>query len=136
MSASDIDLPANAFAETHLAGTGPGGQNVNKVATAVQLRVDLARLDLPPAVLARLKRLAGSRLTNDGSILLTARSQRTQEANRRDAMARFAALLAKARLRPKYRVKTKPSRAAKARRIDTKKQRGTVKKARGKPPLD
>lgn len=132
----DHALPDDAFEETYLAGSGPGGQNANKVATAVQLRVDLARLDLPPPVLSRLRRLAGARLTNDDSILLTARSHRTQEANRREAMGRFEALLAKARQRPKYRVKTKPSRAAKAKRVDAKKQRSAVKKARGKPRLD
>ena len=129
-------IPPDAIEEQHLAGTGPGGQNVNKVATAIQLRVDATRLDLHSQVLRRLRVLAGSRMTGDGVIVITARSHRTQAANRREALARLDALLEKAHHRPKYRVKTKPSRAVKARRIDSKKQRGAVKQARGKPRLD
>lgn len=130
------DLPPDAIEERHLAGTGPGGQNVNKVASAVQLRVDATRLGLVPRVYRRLRELAGTRMTQDGVLVLTARSHRTQEANRRDAHARLEALLAKAHQRPARRIKTKPSRAAKAKRLDKKKARGAVKKARGKPRLD
>lgn len=129
-------IPPDAIEERHLAGTGPGGQNVNKVATAIQLRIDTLTLDLAPAVYRRLKEFAGSRMTADGTLVITARNHRSQEANRRDAMARVKALLEKAHIRPAYRVKTKPSRAAKARRVDSKKVRGQVKKARGKPPLE
>ncbi|QLC27007.1 aminoacyl-tRNA hydrolase [Parasphingopyxis algicola] len=129
-------IPATAIEERHLAGTGPGGQNVNKVATAVQLRVDVLALDLAPPVYRRLRSLAGSRMTADGTLVLTARNHRSQEANRRAAMARLEELLEKARHRPARRIKTKPSRAAKARRVDSKKVRGQVKKARGKPRLD
>lgn len=129
-------IPATAIEERHLAGTGPGGQNVNKVATAVQLRVDVLALDLAPSVYRRLRSLAGSRMTVDGTLVLTARNHRSQEANRRAAMARLEELLEKAHHRPARRIKTRPSRAAKARRVDSKKVRGQVKKARGKPRLD
>ncbi|MBC2776862.1 alternative ribosome rescue aminoacyl-tRNA hydrolase ArfB [Parasphingopyxis marina] len=129
-------IPPDAVEERHLAGTGPGGQNVNKVATAIQLRVDVSALDLAPSVYRRLKELAGSRMTADGALVLTARSHRTQEANRREALARVGALLDKARQRPAYRIKTKPSRSAKAKRVDKKKARSQIKQARGKPRLD
>ena len=129
-------LPDEALEEKFLASTGPGGQNVNKVATAVQLRCDVFRLGLHPAVYARLKTLAGSRWTNEGEIVVTARTHRTQEANRQEARERLAELVARAHIRPVRRVKTKPSRAAKAKRVDEKKGRGAVKAARGKPRLD
>ena len=129
-------LPEDALEEKFLASTGPGGQNVNKVATAVQLRCDVFKLGLAPAVYARLKRLAGSRMTLEGAIVLTARTHRTQEANREEARARLTDLIAKAHIAPRRRVKTKPSRAAKARRVDEKKGRGAVKQGRGKVLVD
>lgn len=129
-------LPEAALEERFLAATGPGGQNVNKVATAVQLRLDVFALRLRPDVYARLKELAGSRWTKEGEILVTARAHRTQEANRQDARARLAELVGKAHERPAKRVKTKPSRAAKARRVDAKKGRSAVKASRGKVRLD
>jgi ribosome-associated protein len=129
-------LPEEALEEKFLASTGPGGQNVNKVATACQLRCDVFRLGLHPAVYARLKQLAGSRWTNEGEILVTARTHRTQEANREEARARLTELIARAHVAPRRRVKTKPSRAAKARRVDEKKGRGTVKQGRGKVRVD
>lgn len=122
--------------ERFLAATGPGGQNVNKVATAVQLRVDIYRLGLPPYAYARLKELAGSRLTSGGELLITARRFRTQDANREDARARLADLVARAHERQATRVKTKPSKAAKARRVDEKKGRSVVKAGRGKVRID
>ena len=129
-------LPEAAIEERFLASTGPGGQNVNKVATAVQLRLDVYALRLAPDVYARLKILAGSRWTNDGEIIVTARTHRTQETNRAEARERLAALVGKAHERPVRRVKTKPSKAAKARRLDGKAIRGTVKKGRGKVDFD
>jgi len=129
-------LPEEALEEKFLASTGPGGQNVNKVATAVQLRCDVFRLGLAPAVYARLKRLAGSRMTAEGEIIVTARTHRTQDANREEARARLTEMIAKAHVAPRRRVKTRPSRAAKARRVDEKKGRGAVKQGRGKVKLD
>lgn len=131
-----IEVPDDALEERFLAATGPGGQNVNKVATACQLRVDVFRLGLAPESWRRLKLLAGSRLTAGGVLVLTARRHRTQEANRADARERLAALLAAAEEREARRVKTRPSRAAKARRVDAKKGRGAVKAGRGRVTVD
>ncbi len=129
-------LPEDALEERFLAATGPGGQNVNKVATAVQIRVDVFALRLVPSVYARLKTLAGSKWTNDGEIVLTARSFRTQEGNRADARARLAEMIAKAHVAPVRRIKTKPSKAAKEKRLNGKIIRGDVKKGRGKVSMD
>jgi ribosome-associated protein len=130
------EVPEDAIEERFLAATGPGGQNVNKVATACQLRVDVFRLALPPESYRRLKVIAGSRLTAGGTLVITARRHRTQEANRQDARARLAAMLDEAAKREARRVKTKPSKAAKARRVDAKKGRGAVKAGRGRVALD
>ena len=129
-------LPEDALEEVFLAGTGPGGQNVNKVATAVQMRLDVYALRLLPAVFARLKSLAGSRWTNDGEIVVTARTYRTREANRADARDRLATLVHKAHQVPARRVKTRPSKTAKAKRLDGKAIRGDVKRGRGKVDVD
>jgi ribosome-associated protein len=118
--------------ESFIAASGPGGQNVNKVATAVQLRLDVFALRLEPAVFARLKALAGSRMTASGEIVLTARNFRTQEQNREDARARLAALIEQALVEPKKRARTRVNRANKEARIQSKKARGTVKANRGK----
>ncbi|OWK28566.1 alternative ribosome rescue aminoacyl-tRNA hydrolase ArfB [Sphingomonas mucosissima] len=127
-----IEVPEDALDERFLAATGSGGQNVNKVATACQLRVDIFRLGLHPETYRRLKLLAGSRLTASGTLVITARRYRTQESNRADARERLAELLAKAEEREARRVKTKPTRAAKAKRVDEKKGRSAVKAGRGK----
>ncbi len=131
-----FDLPEDVIQETFLASTGPGGQNVNKVATACQLRVDVYALGLAPYAFRQLKILAGSRMTLAGELIVTARSHRSQEANREDARNRVIALIDKAHIRAPRRIATKPSRAAKARRVDTKKGRATVKKNRGRVSLD
>ena len=131
-----IDVPEEALSESFLAATGPGGQNVNKVATAVQLRADLYKLGLTPAVYERLKRIAGSRVTAAGELLITARRFRTQEANRQDARRRLAEMIAEAHIVQPKRKATRPSRAAKAERVDRKRQRSAVKQARGKVHLD
>jgi ribosome-associated protein len=129
-------LPEDAIEERFLASTGPGGQNVNKVATAVQLRVDVTALRLAPAVYQRLKVLAGSRWVEGGAILVTAREHRTREANREAARARVAALVGRALVRPERRIKTKPTKASKERRLTGKATRSGVKAGRGKVQLD
>ena len=136
MSPDDIVIPEDALSESFLAATGPGGQNVNKVATAVQLRVDVFRLGLHPDVYERLKTIAGSRMTGAGELLITARKYRTQDANRQDARARLAEMIARAHIAPPKRKATRPSRAAKAERVEKKRQRSAVKQARGKVTLD
>ena len=130
MKADDVNIPEEALSETFLAATGPGGQNVNKAATAVQLRVDLAKLDLSDGALERLRQLAGSRLTNADELLITARRFRTQDANREDARRRLADLIAQAHIVKAKRRPTRPSRAEKAKRVDRKKHRSAVKRAR------
>lgn len=131
-----FELPEDALEERFLAASGPGGQNVNKVATACQLRCDVFRLGLAPDVYARLKTLAGSRMTAAGEIIITARKYRTQESNRADARERLADLIARAHVRQAKRVKTRPSRAAKAKRVDVKKARSSIKQGRGRVELD
>ena len=136
MPAEEIAIPEEALSEKFLAATGPGGQNVNKVASACQLRVDVYKLGLAPHAYERLKQLAGSRMTSGGELIITARRFRTQEANRADARARLAELLAQAHIVQAKRRPTRPGKAAKARRMDAKKQRGAVKQARGKVDFD
>jgi ribosome-associated protein len=133
---TDFAIPEALIEERFLAATGPGGQNVNKVASAVQLRINIFALGLAPPVYSRLKILAGSKLTAGGELLITARRFRTQEANRSDARIRLSALLAAAHERPERRIKTKPSKAAKVKRMESKSARGVVKKARSKVHFD
>ena len=136
MRPEDVHIPDDALSESFLAASGPGGQNVNKVATAVQLRVNVFKLGLHPAAYQRLKTIAGSRMTGGGELLITARRFRTQDANRQDARARLAQMIADAHIVQAKRRATRPSRAAKAQRVDTKKQRSAVKQGRGKVELD
>ena len=116
---------------------GPGGQNVNKVSTALQMRFDAKNSpSLREPVRERLMKLAGSRLTLDGVILITAVRHRTQERNRADAIERLQDLVDKASVAPTYRVPTRPTRASKERRLQAKSGRATIKSGRGKPSLD
>ena len=116
---------------------GPGGQNVNKVATALQMRFDVKNSpSLTEPVKARLMKLAGSRLTLDGIIQITAVRFRTQERNRADAIARLEEMVAEASIKPVYRVPTRPTRASKERRLQAKSTRSTIKSGRGRPSLD
>ena len=136
MRPEDVGIPESALSERFLAASGPGGQNVNKVATAVQLRLDVFALGLHPQAYAKLKSIAGSRMTSAGELIVTARRFRTQDANRTDARARLAKMIADAHIIDAKRRATRPSRAAKARRVESKVQRGAVKARRGKVEFD
>lgn len=122
--------------ESFIAAAGPGGQNVNKVATAVQLRLDIFALRLEPAVFQRLKELAGSRMTARGELVFTARRFRTQEQNRADARERLSEMLREAHRLPEKRAKSRLNRVGKTQRLEGKKKRGAVKAGRGKVRLD
>lgn len=131
--AQDIAIPEEELEESFIRASGPGGQNVNKVSTAVQLRFDVRRSpSLPNDVAVRLMRLAGSRMTSDGVLVLTAQRFRTQEANRADARARLAELVAQAAVRPRKRRPTRPSLGSKERRLAGKAVRSDVKARRGR----
>lgn len=127
---STLELPDADIEERFVRASGPGGQNVNKVSTAVELRFNVAGSSLPPDVKDRLIALAGRKMTADGVLVIDSREHRTQAQNREAARARLAALVGAAAKRPKKRRPTRPTRAARERRLDAKKRRGAVKALR------
>ena len=133
----DIAIPDDEIEERFILASGPGGQNVNKVASAVQLRFDVRRSpSLPEEVRARLERLAGRRLTRDGVLVVTARRTRSQERNRQDALARLVELVRRAAVAPVRRRPTKPTAAGRRRRLEAKTRRSAIKRLRGQPTDD
>jgi ribosome-associated protein len=131
----DISLDDREIEESFVRSSGPGGQNVNKLSTAVQLRFDMrGSPSLPNDVAIRAMRLAGKRLTKDGVLVIVAQTHRTQERNRADALARLVALLQEAAVRPTPRRATKPTRASREKRLEGKKLRSNIKGMRGKKP--
>jgi ribosome-associated protein len=133
-----IAINEGELEERFIRASGPGGQNVNKLASAVQLRFDVRRSpSLPPPVRARVEKLAGRRLTRDGVLVITAQRHRTQERNRQDALDRLIALIALAAVAPRPRRPTKPTAGSRERRLEGKKRRATIKSWRGsKPAMD
>ena len=131
-----MKIPQESITYEYFRASGPGGQNVNKVSTAVRLRFDVESAGLAEDVIARLSRLAGRRMTEEGILIIEASRFRTRERNQADALSRLESLLASAAKPPKKRRKTRPTRASVKRRVDSKKRRGSVKKLRGKVRSD
>ena len=133
----NISIAEWELSEAFVRSSGPGGQNVNKVSTAVELRFEAERSpNLPPYVKVRLKRLAGRRWTKEGAVIIVSEKHRSQAMNREDAQVRLVALIVEATERPKRRIATKPTMGSKRRRLDGKTKRGDVKRLRGRPDFE
>jgi ribosome-associated protein len=129
-----ISIPDNELTFDFIRATGPGGQNVNKVATACQLRFDVRTSpSIPEDIKQRLVKLAGNKMTRDGILVIEAKRYRSQERNRNDAEMRLAAMIQKAMVKPKLRLKTHPTAASQVRRVDAKKRKGNLKRLRQRP---